>query len=81
MVDPESADMGEAEEPNGDKAPLRNAVIDDAEDEADAAVDLAAETLADIEPSKTKVNKCRCSLFNGQRCIEQFSSDEQDQIR
>lgn len=54
--------------------------VDDAEDEMEAAAVLAR-TVVDLEPLKDQVNKCRCTLFNGQRCIDQFTDAESDEIR
>ena len=63
-----------------DEPILPPVLVIDAEDEAEVAADLA-QTVVDLEPLKDQVNKCRCSLFNGQHCINQFTFAEQDQIR
>lgn len=56
-------------------------VIDDVEEEAAAATNLAQQIDLDLEPLKDRVNKCNCRIFNGRRCTEQFSVAEQESIR
>ena len=63
-----------------DEPILPPVLVIDAEDEAEVAADLA-QTVVDLEPLKDRVNKSKCSLFNGQRCIDQFRFAEQDQIQ
>ena len=79
-----AAEESGAEEPmyleHNDEATTATAIINDAEDEAESAA-VMARTLVDLEPLKDKVSKCRCTLFIGQHCIDQFTNAESDEIR
>ncbi|XP_011662879.2 uncharacterized protein LOC105437692 [Strongylocentrotus purpuratus] len=83
----ESDWVDEAEEPmdlsSDNESVIRRPgpVIDDVEEEAAAATNLAQQIDLDLEPLKDRVNKCNCRIFNGRRCIEQFSVAEQESIR
>ncbi|XP_071490311.1 uncharacterized protein [Diadema antillarum] len=70
----EPMDLSSDEEGGADK-------VDDVEEEARAATERAKDADIDLEPLKERKNKCSCTLFNGRRCIEQFSQAEQDAIR
>ncbi|XP_071962639.1 uncharacterized protein [Antedon mediterranea] len=54
-------------------------IVDDAENEFEAANNIAQNL--DIVVPQQKVCKCNCIIFNGQKCNNQFTDDEMNEIR
>ncbi|XP_033124806.1 protein Hook homolog 2-like [Anneissia japonica] len=53
---------------------------DDTEEEFEDIIEVAHD-LQNLEPQARIQCKCNCTLFNGHRCINQFSPAQQDEIR